>query len=81
MMDSIKGSICWIAFIENKDKSIRVRLRSRFMTVNKLAEKYHGGGHERASGATVYSREEAEELIREADLLTKEYKEKNEDLL
>lgn len=78
MMDSIKGCICWIAFIENKDKSIRVRLRSRFMTVNKLAEQYHGGGHERAAGATVYSLDEANELIAKADKLTKEYKENNE---
>ena len=52
-----------------------MRLRSRFMTVNQVAERHHGGGHAMASGATVYSREEAEQLIAEADALVKEYKE------
>ena len=77
-MSGIKGSICWIAFIENSDGSIRVRLRSRFMTVNKIAEKYHGGGHDRASGATCYSREEMMALVEDADKATKEFKESGE---
>ena len=76
-MDSIRGSIFWIAFIETDD-NIRVRLRSRFMHINTLAEKYHGGGHARASGATVYSREEMDALLRDADAMIKDYKENNE---
>lgn len=78
-MDAIKGCLCWLAFIENpsKDGSIRVRLRSRFMEINTLAEQYNGGGHANASGATVYSREEMEELISGADAMVKEYKENN----
>ncbi len=75
LMDSIRGSLVWIAFIENRDGTIRVRLRSRYMTINKLGERYHGGGHECAAGATVYSVEEKTKLIREADRLLKEYKE------
>ena len=77
-MSGIKGSICWIAFIDNSDGTIRVRLRSRFMTVNKIAEKYHGGGHDRASGATCYSKEEMMALIEDADKAVKEYKESGE---
>ncbi len=77
-MDAIKGSIFWIAFIENRDGTIRARLRSRFMKINKLAEKYHGGGHECAAGATVYSTAEKGRLIREADAWIKKYKETNE---
>lgn len=77
-LDSIKGSIIWIAFIDAPDGKIRVRLRSRFITVNGLAEKYHGGGHECASGATVADTDEADALIRDADALIKDYKEKNE---
>ncbi len=80
-MDSIKNSLIWIAFIENQDGSIRVRLRSRFVTINQLAEQYHGGGHDCASGATVYSKEEARALIKDADKLLKEYKETHEDWL
>ncbi len=77
-MSSIRGSICWIAFIDNGDGSIRVRLRSRFMTVDSLASRYHGGGHDRASGATCYSKEEMEALIRDADALVAAYKSENE---
>lgn len=73
-MESIKGSLIWIAMIENDDGSIRVRLRSRFVTVSELANKYHGGGHACASGATVYSKKEAKELLADADALIKEYK-------
>lgn len=77
-MDSIKGSLIWLAFIENDDNSTRVRLRSRFVTVSPIAERYHGGGHACAAGATVYSREEMEALIAEADARLKKYKENNE---
>lgn len=76
-MDSIKNSLIWIAFIENGDGSIRVRLRSRFVTVSELAERYHGGGHACASGATVHSKAEAKQLLKEADALLKNYKENN----
>ena len=80
MMDKIKGCLCWLAFIDStKDPGvIRVRLRSRFMTVNQIAENHHGGGHACASGATVYSVEEMRQLIAEADTAIKEYKETHE---
>ena len=77
-MDSIKGSLVWLAFIENKDGSIRVRLRSRFVTISELAEGYNGGGHACAAGATVYSKKEMKKLIAEADALLKNYKENND---
>ncbi len=77
LMDSVKGSLIWIAFIDNPSGEIRVRLRSRFVEVDKLANNYHGGGHACASGATVYSHEEMQNLIKDADKLLKEYKENN----
>lgn len=79
-LDSIRGCISWIVFIETGDEqqSIRVRLRSRFVHINPIAEKYHGGGHACASGATVYSVEEMQDLLRDADALVKEYKETHE---
>ncbi len=76
-MDSIKNSLIWMAFIDNGDGSIRVRLRSRFVTVSELAEKYHGGGHACAAGATVYSKAEMNALLKDADALLKQYKERN----
>lgn len=83
-LGSIRGSLIWLAFIDNvneTDGSIRVRLRSRFVKINKLAEKYHGGGHEMASGATVYSPEEMQECLDDADKLLAEYKSTHEDWL
>ncbi len=80
MMDQIKGCLCWLAFIDSSRDpgTIRVRLRSRFMTVNQIAENYRGGGHANASGATVYSQEEMQSLIADADAAIKEYKETHE---
>ncbi len=77
-METIKNSLIWIAFIDNGDGSIRVRLRSRFVTVSELAERYNGGGHACAAGATVYSKAEMKQLLSEADALLKQYKENNE---
>ena len=79
-LDSIRDAIAWMVFIENGDDegSIRVRLRSRFVAINPIAEKYNGGGHAMASGATVYSWEEAEQLLADAYNHVKEYKETHE---
>lgn len=78
MLDTIKGSLCWLAFIECEDGSIRVRLRSRYMTINTLAEQYRGGGHASAAGATVYNRREVNAMVRKADAMLQEYKESHE---
>ena len=75
-LDAIKGSLIWIAFIESDD-AIRVRFRSRFVTVSELAEKYRGGGHACAAGGTVYSKREMKQVIKQADELLKDYKENN----
>ena len=82
-LDSIRGCISWIAFIETGDElnTIRVRLRSRFVHINTVAEQFRGGGHACASGATVYNREEVEALLAAADATVKEYKETHEDWL
>lgn len=78
-MNKIKGSLIWLAFIDNQDEdTIRVRLRSRFVTVDKLANKYGGGGHANASGANIKNREEMMALIADADELLKNYKANNE---
>ena len=77
-MDSIKDSLIWLAFIESDDGTIRVRLRSRFVTINNLAEKYNGGGHACASGATVHSKKEMRRLIEDADKQLAQFKAENE---
>ncbi len=82
-MESIRDCLIWIAFIEADDKpdtpkEIRVRLRSRFVTVSPIAERYRGGGHACAAGATVRSRKEMNTLIAEADERLRDYKASNE---
>ena len=78
-LSGIRDCLCWIAFIDTGDGqgAIRVRLRSRFATINHIAEKYHGGGHACASGATVFSKAEMYALLRDADEHIKQYKENN----
>ena len=77
-MDSIKDSLIWLAFIESEDGTIRVRLRSRFVTINKIAEKYNGGGHDCASGAVVHNKKEMRRLIEDADAHLAKFKAENE---
>jgi phosphoesterase RecJ-like protein len=76
-MDSIKNALVWAAFIEQPNGEIRVRLRSRFMPISDIAERYQGGGHACAAGATVYNKKEMLALIHEADEKLKDYKKNN----
>lgn len=84
LLDSIRGSIIWLAFIDNTTPNedgkwtTRVRLRSRFVTIKDLAASYHGGGHAMAAGATVYSPRELRALLADADELIADYKANNE---
>ncbi len=83
-MESIRNCLIWIAFIEadpkaGEDKTeIRVRLRSRFVTISEIAECYRGGGHACAAGATVYNRREMRALIADADRRLRAFKETHE---
>ena len=78
MLESIKGSLIWMAFIDYEDGSTRVRLRSRFVHINEVAEKYGGGGHECASGATLHGAAEIKRFLADCDRLLGEYKSTHE---
>ena len=80
VMDAIKGSLIWIAFIENDDGTVRARLRSRFIDVQKLAAQFGGGGHENASGATLKEQEDVKRLLVKADELHAAFKADNPEL-
>ncbi|SDB94447.1 phosphoesterase RecJ domain-containing protein [Pelagirhabdus alkalitolerans] len=64
----IKGVSAWAIFVEEED-IIRVRLRSKQNAINELAARFNGGGHALAAGATVYSWQEADQLITELQQL------------
>ncbi len=61
-LGDVKGIYAWVIFIEEDDQ-IRVRLRSKGPVINDLAAQFGGGGHPLASGASVYSWEEADVVI------------------
>lgn len=72
--------IVWATITEDvKNNQFRVSIRSRGPEVNKLAEKYNGGGHKMASGVKLSTLEEAFKLIEELDLLLEIYN-RGEDL-
>ncbi|AHF60520.1 putative DHH family exopolyphosphatase [Spiroplasma mirum ATCC 29335] len=51
ILANIKEIKIWLFFIENKAENfVSVSMRSRHYNVNKVAKKYHGGGHLLASG-------------------------------
>ena len=72
--EDIKGSLIWVAFIDNPDGTIRVRLRSRGPIINTLAEQYKGGGHAKASGATLDSWDDLAGFVQKADEIVRQYK-------
>lgn len=78
LLDSIKGSMIWMEFIEH-DSEIRIRFRSRFVGVVKIAEKYNGGGHECAAGGTIYKKSDIKKVLEDADLILAAYKKVNND--
>src|SRR5699024_9375746 len=61
-LGDINGIKVWVFFIEEPDL-IRVRIRSKGPVINTIAQKYNGGGHPLAAGASVHSWEEAQRLI------------------
>lgn len=55
----------WLAITENKkENNYRVSMRSRQIPVNEIAALFHGGGHAYASGATLQSLDELNQLIK-----------------
>ena len=74
----IKGCIAWLAFIDMPDGKIRVRLRSRFMAINELAEKYGGGGHQCTCGATLDGAADIDKMLADCDEMVAQYKNTHE---
>lgn len=72
---TIEGIYTWVMFVEeegNQDKW-RIRLRSKGPAINDLAAQYQGGGHPKASGAKVQSREGIKAFIKDLEALTLNY--------
>ena len=68
----------YLLFMEYPEE-IRIRLRSRGPRVDKSANNYGGGGHEKAAGAHLDSWDELPKFIDDINALTKYYKETGKD--
>ena len=67
-MADIKGVDIWVNFTET-EQGVLCELRSSRFNINPIAVKYGGGGHQKASGATVADRETAMAMLRDLDAL------------
>lgn len=72
-MADIKGTDIWVNFTETEE-GILCELRSNNYNINPIAVKYGGGGHKKASGACVHSKEEAMAMLADLDAMVKENK-------
>ncbi len=61
-MSDIKGVDIWVNFTE-ADEGVFCEIRSSVYNINPIAVKYGGGGHAKASGATLKNRCEAMQLL------------------
>ena len=61
-MGDIRGVDIWVNFTET-ESGVLCELRSSKYNVNQIAVKYGGGGHIKASGATVKDRTEAMQML------------------
>ena len=67
-MSGIKGVDIWVNFTETPD-GIACELRSSKYNINPIAVKYGGGGHAKASGATVKTKEDAMAMLADLDAM------------
>lgn len=74
----ITSVVAWAIFVEAKDKTFRIRLRSKGPSINELAKNHGGGGHALASGATAHDQAEIDQVIHELDELVANTKGENE---
>ena len=70
-MADIKGTGIWVNFTETEN-GVLCEIRSSGVNINPIAVKYGGGGHAKASGATVPDRAAAMNMLQDLDALAGE---------
>ena len=70
-MADMKGVDIWVNFTET-ESGILCELRSSRYNINPIAVKYGGGGHAKASGACLKSRDEAMQMLSDLDEMMEE---------
>lgn len=69
VMSDIRGVNTWVNFTET-EQGVLVEIRSNQYNINPIAVKYGGGGHAKASGATVANKETAMRLLDDLNALS-----------
>ena len=67
-MADIRGTDIWVNFTET-DRGVACEIRSSVYNINPIAVKYGGGGHAKASGATVPDRATAMAMLADLDAM------------
>lgn len=67
-MADLKGVDIWVNFTET-DEGILCELRSSRYNINPVAVKYGGGGHQKASGACIPSKEDMYAMLADLDAI------------
>lgn len=70
-MGEIKGVNTWVNFTEC-EQGVLCEIRSKNRNINQIAVAHGGGGHLKASGATLKDRQEAQIVLDELDKLTQD---------
>lgn len=68
VMADMKGIDIWVNFTE-AEEGVYCEIRSSIYNINPIAVKYGGGGHAKASGATVPDRETAMNMLADLDAM------------
>lgn len=71
VMSEIKGIDVWVNFTETNE-GVLAEIRSSMYNINAIAQKYGGGGHAKASGATLENKEAAMNMLDDLVKLTEE---------
>ena len=71
VMGEIRGVESWVNFTETNE-GVLCEIRSNTHNINPIAVKYGGGGHQKASGATLKDRDEAMALLSDLIAQTEE---------
>ena len=71
VMADIRGIDTWVNFTES-ESGVFCEIRSNRYNINPVATKYGGGGHQKASGATLKDKEEAMALLEDLKSISEE---------
>ena len=72
VMAEIRGVDIWVNFTESRE-GVYTEIRSGSYNINPIAKKYGGGGHAKASGATLANKDSAMAMLSDLEKMTEGY--------